>query len=519
MRGLNALDGLARTLALPGNSKPIRLPSFPALERTAVMGFNVSASTNVSSSTTDGPTKVLVMRQAAYPVWMQIDYANVTMSLTRLVLSGPGNPFALSNDTYSATYNGNTYGTSTGITFAQANPNNYAIVRPIIGVDPATGPAEWLYCPNGFAFIVNSSVSVAAPVNISYEYWISPGEFATMGTVSISTIAVGLNITSRVMGLAGWYRIAAVDSGTSNSTVLASVTIMSVGATPTLSGSTVNIPSTAPSRVLFPIASPTEYINSTLPWSNTRVTAVSALFTNTTKALNKEGTVLWGRLAPEQVNVWTTAQSAVVNLHPAEKKFLPLEDGTYTFVMPSTDLATFYDYVSRIGVPTVRLDNDSLVNAGFFDDADGGTNLAVNIDWHLEFRTTSALFQIGMSRTPVEALHQAQCILLEAGFFYPNLDHKSLITRAISFAAKASPLLDVLGPVGAGISKGAKIADTIMSRRIVPPPPTHLHAQPARTRKQKQKQKKPKQQPARKPATKPKRKGGLDMYLESRGRK
>lgn len=517
MRGLNALEGLARTIALPGNSKPTRLPSFPALERTAVMGFNVSAGGDVTASTTDGPTKVLVMRQAAYPVWMQFNYANVTMSLTRLVTTGPGNPFGMSDDTWSATYNGTTYGATTGITFSQTNANAYGISRPIIGVDPSTGPVEWLYCPNGIFFIINSAVTVAAPVSISYETWNAPGETNVVNSINSANINAGLNITSRVAAPAGWYRIASMDSGTANAMTLASVTICAAGATPTLAGSVVTIPSAAPTRVLFPIASPTEFINSQIPWSNTRVTAVAALFTNTTKALNKEGTVIWGRLAPEQVNVWSAQIAAVTNLHPAEKKFMPLEDGAYTFVMPSTDLAVFYDYVNRIGIPTVRLDNDSLVNAGFFEDVDGGTNLAINIDWHLEFRTTSALFQIGMSRMPVEALHQAQCTLLEAGFFYPNVDHKSMISRAISFAAKASPLLDVLGPVGAGLSKGARIADSIMSRKITPPPPTYLHAQPQRTKKQKAK--KPKQSKAKKQPPKPKKKGGLDMYLESRARR
>lgn len=516
MRALRTLDGLARNLALPGDSRPMRLPSFPALERTAVMGFNTSVAGTVSNSLVDGPTKVLLMRQAAYPLWMSVDYSNVCMSLTRLVLSGSGNPYALADDTFAATYNGNSFGSSTGVTFSQTSSQSLGFGRPITAVDPATGPAEWLYVPNGLFFMCFSTVAAATPVNFTYERWQSPGEAVNIGTVSINSIAIGVNVTARTFVTAGWYRIAAVDSGSVETTVLSMASIVAASGAPTVSGSTITIAATANVRRIFPLAIPTEFANSVLPWTNTRVTAVSALFTNTTKALNKEGTVLWGRLAPEQVNVWSATSSDVVNLHPAEKKFLPLEDGTYTFVMPSTDLANFYDYVSRIGLPQVRLDNDSLVNVGFFDDPDGGTNLAINADWHLEFRTTSALFQIGMSRIPVEVLHQAQITLLEAGFFYPNLDHKSLITRAISAAAKLSPLMEVMGPIGSGIAKGTRVADSIMSRKITPPTPTYLHAKTKQVKKDKKKKQKSKPTP---PKNKPKRKGGLDMYLESRGRK
>ncbi len=138
---------------------------------------------------------------------------------------------------------------------------------------------------------------------------------------------------------------------------------------------------------------------------------------------------MWGRLAPQTVNVWRASLTNVSGLHPSEKAYLPLETGAYTYVPPSTDMAMFWDYTIPIGVypsptgtrfPIIRLDNTSLVNAGFFSDPDGGTNLAITADWHFEFRTTSALFSIGLSGTTLESFHQAQLSLVEAGFFFAN---------------------------------------------------------------------------------------------------
>lgn len=67
---VRALQGLSKQMALPHEYAPLRFPSFPALERTALMGFTVPGTVPLSASQS---TKILVARQAAYPVWAEVD--------------------------------------------------------------------------------------------------------------------------------------------------------------------------------------------------------------------------------------------------------------------------------------------------------------------------------------------------------------------------------------------------------------------------------------------------------------
>lgn len=227
---------------------------------------------------------------------------------------------------------------------------------------------------------------------------------------------------------------------------------------------------------LVPSGPPPEYGNSTIPYQSTRLTAVGALFTNVTKLLNKEGVVYSARLSPANIDVFNFAQTDIVAVHPAEKAQLALEHGFYTYCPPSTDLALFQDYTcaavpqsgawTQTDCPYYRLDNTALVNAFVFVDSDATTttNLAVTLDWHIEFRTTSTLFQIGLSGVTLETLHQAQLALVQLGFFYNNDDHKSIAMKVLpKIAAIAKAYGGVPGMLGS-------MATRIMSKAPPKPP-------------------------------------------------
>jgi len=218
-------------------------------------------------------------------------------------------------------------------------------------------------------------------------------------------------------------------------------------------------------RFFLPLTVSPEYANSILPWSATRLNSVAALFTSTTKVLNKEGTALWGRINPNLTNPFRVTSADIQTLHPAEKAYMDLERGCYAYNPPSTDLATFRNCVRKAGsfggnfqFPVFRLDNDAFTAHGFFNDADGGTTLAVNVDYHIEFRTSSTLFQVGVSSTQLEVLHQAQIGLLKAGFFFNNIDHTAIIKAIIGGLASMHPLLRVAAPLAQGLMGASSVA-------------------------------------------------------------
>jgi hypothetical protein len=114
----------------------------------------------------------------------------------------------------------------------------------------------------------------------------------------------------------------------------------------------------------------------------------------------------------------------------------------------------------------VRLDNSSLVNAFVFTDPDAGTSLAVNVDYHIEFRTTSALWPIGLSSMSLEALHGAQLSLTEVGFFFPNETHKEVLGKVMpklgSALGSVASLIGIAHPL---LGKAAKVGSIILSKK------------------------------------------------------
>jgi hypothetical protein len=363
------------------------------------------------------------------------------------------------------------------------------ITYPPLAVDLQTGKCEWTWVPSGAhmtimvgnSTLLGGSTWAADPqLFLAYEQWRAPGE-TSVGSMPLATWS-GANTTSVASTVAvsesGWYRpFTATETGASTTTQAFDVVLLVGGSVPTLGSAGVGnwqayslgAPGANVYR-LFPWSDPNEFATTPLPYYSTRTTAAAALFTNVTKIQNKEGTVMAARLSPAVTNVWNFTSADLVAVHPAEKQLLSLETGFYTFCPPSTDLANFWDYTLNTSggaakCPIVRLDNTSLVNAFVFSDPDGATSLAINVDYHLEFRTTSALWNIGLSSMMLEALHAAQLSLVEVGFFFPNETHSQLKTKVMPKLATAlghfASLAGVISPTAA---KAMKVGQVILSR-------------------------------------------------------
>lgn len=415
--------------------------------------------------------------------------------------------------------------------------HTFASFPPVIGLD---GDLPWIYLPAGCTVAWGVGLGINPTQSIFYdmflEEWLGPGQFQLLPKITSSITSAGgeFGFVTPFVSTGGWYRPRQLNftlpltpsftDDVSITVVYASQPMTFVGNLATKGVFTIQSPPAGAQTLLLPLAFPVEYFNSPLPWKSVRTTASASLLTNTTKALNKEGTALWSRVAPQISNPWTITYGQLNNAHPSEKAFMGLENGCYTYVAPTTDLQLFmqYDHDLSVGsVPVYRLDNTALVNVGFLVDPDGGTNMAINTDWHIEFRTMSALFQIAMSPVPLESLHQAQILLATAGFFYPNVSHVAILTALTAAWRTLRPYISA-GVRGA--AQGVSRAIAARNPPIVQPTTLATTVAPRsgglqqskrkkKARVQRQQRKAPQPKMSRQT---PKLKSGLDMYLNSR---
>lgn len=497
---VRALSGLARQIALPGEHAPERFPSFPALERTAVMGFTQPASWSVQAGVA---AKGMLTRQATYPCWLDTTYSAV--SSYHVIWASSGISYALATSAA-----GNTYlmqdapilnfgtGPSTATPASQIGVTGSSSLSsfPLVAVDAECGPQPFVYVPVGFnahnVIFGGTVFTSGSNAVVTYERWRAPGlvEPVIMTGVGISggSTGYGGNMTSStIQGY--WIRPLSVDVSDSPAAGIPAGVYVSVivhNASSVLATTSGSLPPTftlsGPTTLtaMMPVAIPNEFTNSALPWQDTRLTACAGLFTNVTQVLNKGGTVLAGRISPNTANPWLVTKTQISALHPAEKAYLPLETGMYTYCPPSTDLASFWDYAQIVTftggtLPLYRLDNTSLVNHFFLDASVAGT-IACNVSWHLEFRTTSSLFQVALSGLTLEALHASQLVLAQAGYFFENPEHHSVLEKVSRAARTIAPhLMNVaeMHPKGALIAAAVRSAHRAASgvsrgRKTVP---------------------------------------------------
>lgn len=476
---LRNVTGLARQIALPGEHMPLRFPSFPALERTAVMGFNAPATLTLPAAT---PVQLNVFRSATYPVWaaqsgkftyivdvpMSQTGSSVTAGESITITPFPYRSWVVGDRTAAASYVG-----------MSGTVNSLGINWPLFGADAGN---EFVYVPAGTQFYAvvmgDYGATGAVTAKLALDVWSSPEEVRTsiqaltFGTGNQGTavlIATTSNAWYRVNSLVLTYPSATAAPQVYTVSLVVSTAALTYTASATTAGSFAAVDTGA--TVFMPLSSPSEFKNSALPWYATRVTAAAMLGTNVSQVLYKGGTILAGRVSPAVTDPYNVTAAYLTNLHPAEKAYLPLETGVYTYAPPSTDLVFFSDYTLNTGngaaaAPLMRLDNDSLVNCMFITATATAEQLACTITWHMEFRTSSSLFQIGLSAMTLEALHTAQLVLAENGFFFENPEHDKLLTKVIAAAKKYVPTV-----VGTVNPAAGKLLQSMVGRLSVQPKP------------------------------------------------
>lgn len=489
---MRQLTGLARQIALPAEHAPLRFPSFPALERTAVMGFNQPITLPIAAGQS---VRVINFRQACYPAWsdsggspsppgfvnfvsfktnvesLQTIPAGTTLN-TKFSMSPYPTGFVIANAAATST--------TPGVAGAMAVPYQ---PQPLLGAD-LNSPGEWVYSPGGASAVIvhitSGAVTTATTATVLLEKWFAPGQWieTSLNCVIAAASSSGANVGSTVLPV-GWWRVRSVDYSFTGATTTIGAANVWLGTSTYTTASFLASAGTpgivtlggAVNSLLLPLSYPVEFGNSRLPWEATRVTASAFLGTNVTQVLNKGGTILAGRLSPAIINAFGVSSSDIANLHPAEKAFLPMETGVYTYCPPSTDLVFFCDYSTNgsggVNAPLFILSNDSLYNAMILT-CPVASSLACTITWHMEFRTSSSLFQIGLSGMTLETLHQAQLVLSESGYFFENPEHKPLLNRIIATAKKYAPDVVSMASPMAGRMLQSMISKTTVKPRNGP---------------------------------------------------
>jgi hypothetical protein len=311
-----------------------------------------------------------LFRQAAYPLWTSQDLSGIAewvrWTFTAVTTTGVTTEASYvvtgGIDMYGTGSNSGLNGEYPNIVGASASP----VGVPVVGVDSkAAGSTPYFYVPpkvgtlgaNTAFFMVYTDTVLSATQTVTavvqYAQWTAPGEEAQLSALSCPIGATKSNGVSISIPSAGWFRPLSVQfevtSGGQTFTVPNSVHVFGIslpGSTYTVTTTALSVPpviTVSPSATmsLYPAFKPAEFSNSTLPWLACRTTACASLFTNVTQVLNKGGTVLAGRISPNVYNPFTVTSATISTLHPAEKQFLGMETGLYTFVPPSTDWQIF----------------------------------------------------------------------------------------------------------------------------------------------------------------------------------
>lgn len=441
---VQSLDRLAKTIAVPRDYKAERIPTFPALERTGVLSFTDTATVTVPTADT---LEAMVCRDPAFPVWVtQVPSPNPFCYYQMLAGSLDGVELTAAFASIPVGDMSNLYTSSTSFY------NTAEIIAPIIRY----GGKLFYYNITDFCGICfRCSVSPGlVEVVITLEVidttssivtTVFPADLMASGTTAGICVTLPLNTVA--------YRLVAIEA---RSTTTCSVTSAAFGLT-TTSVSTdptgLITPTDVCRSVLYPVSRPVEASTTTVPWKSVRSTAVGALFSNVTAVLNKEGTVKAARVSSETTCPLASSNfnTAIDKVYPKDRYFGPMENGLYTFTLPDSGSELYRDTLqnglSQIAPiwtgfhrPPAIFDLDKLSYANiivFTDIGANDTTLAMTIDRHIEFRSSSVLFPLGFSMCQLETYYAAQMALVQLGVFFENPVHLGLIGAAVASAVRA----------------------------------------------------------------------------------
>lgn len=452
------LENMARTIAVPRLNRPRRVPTFPALERTALLGFTDTGTMEVKTlpDTTVVPCAVLV-RDPAYPLWTMAQmplmgsfYYDVPLDTGTATLAAGEEVSIPCPGTIPNLNTAGTWGNlKRRFPVVVWKGNQYMLLGGGDGnVDPFTIAVETEasvayskitvfceYLQEAFGEITAVFRTKTAPCTSSGAFNSAIWDTENNGylavrflSVTMETAATGTSITALRLGF-----------GTTQTDLANPLTGPSTGIV---------------CARLIPHFAPPALEDSILPYRGSRATAVACLFSNVTKVLNKEGTVQGARVATDSFPVFQPTLWSFGVLHPKDRYFGALENGLYAYTLADNSTDLFKDTANE-DQALFNLDgfNYAVVVQFVDQDLDTVTTLALTLDRHVEFRSSSLLFNTDYCRESLESYHQAQLALLGMGCIMENPTHLANIAAMAARAVKAA--WPVVKPIAYAVGRKA----------------------------------------------------------------
>lgn len=486
----------------PMGKVPIRLPTYPGLQRTSILSFFVPTSLNITSAST---VRLGFYPQPAFPLWAELPctaetyFGSWLMTAASGGSTGVGTPGKLGGWAVGTSANTSLNVPIPAITGGLVPPCQYLVT----GVDTGCSSTPFIYVPPGFnaysMFLFGLAIgTTAASVGTGWEIWTAPGSTTTLGVNSTFSVAnaTGAMVATPLIAAAAntggvWIRPTVVNASVTFGQAAVGLVITSGTATYTASASTngsVAITATAASNSYMPLMVPADFAISTIPWSDTRIVAGELRIQNVTSMINRGGSFTAARIVPEDTPItgWTAALVTAAN--PRDKLFAPADMAMTTFLMPGSDISNFYDctYSATVGangtvarLPVMSLNNPQPFQA-FVITVPAAQTFALQPELHMEFRNQRSLFPLGFSDVHVDAMNRAAIILAQMPPFHSGLER----------------------PERPELPQKARAR-----QRARGPQPRKRRNRRARTDQQPHVQ-----------TQQPKKKGGLTLYLEARGK-
>lgn len=483
---------LAQHQALPSRRKPLRLPTYPTIERTSVKGFNSTATSGFADATIGDQKYFAIFRTPTNYLW-ESQKPTAPYSLTRFVSSaGVNMPVSVGesielDNVFSPDllYQASNYGASQ---FA-ASSSPLPLARDDDG-------RLWTYVPNCdgqqnvsfFRFKCGSAIGPLGKWNLTFAYttdWTTKDAQRT--NVQLACNGSDATIVEGYFPVQGvWMSICSLScTENSSASTARSATTVTWGICDAgtqnflLPGTTLANPITP---FLMPkISAPAEFDEAPTLWSDTRANAVAVLFSNVTASLYKEGTAKACRVLANDFaagrysnDLESTFNNLYAGTRPELKYNGPLAKGLYAYTTADSSTSTFRDWNSGKSSGTnfsaiFRLGSFEYVSFIQFYDTQStrsGTSATATIlnitgDVHIEFRTTSTLWDVGVTRTSLEAWHRSQVALAAMPPFFENLTHmESIAGLAARLAGWA------LGPQGKAVISVGRVLGPPLARAV-----------------------------------------------------
>lgn len=447
---------LVHAFSDPKNHRPVRVPSFPSVNKTAVVGFEHTQTAGIGAGT---GTRFVLTRSPTAPLWRDYNVgASAYMSHNLAAAGSDWSSLALLDISESWT----SFITSTVTAVGEVTATQY-----IIGTD---GNFDYAYLPQSCtplcAITFGAGTHLTASAFLDIVYYRKGSEFTDRVKLTRTGNTAQVPTDTSVPAAASWWRpglLRLIDetNGVNQTFSLVNMGIGFRNETATTKAG------------MFPVTVAPEFGVSHEPYGSTRLTAVSVCLTNVTREFDKEGWVTGYRMPWASLNSFLASEARMPTVDSLSRYAGPMAKGVYTFLPPDSASADFRRYHSdtlesgTVSKPLFNLLDSEYNHLMFLNDLDAtdATTIGITLNWSVEFLTTSVLFPTTITSYGMEDLYAASRACARMLYFHENPSHVGFMLAAANKAL--SMAMPAVKNIGAAALKAAKDAAAQEVRKLV----------------------------------------------------